>query len=197
MLNDDKDPPTEYLYSEDRIAEVLGISRSHVIDTRKRVLQPTGNYQITSNHLAYTAEAVELLLEGLKIKLPKKKARPGGLSLAMLLKQSQVPSRKATEAAGELGKEGRLSWQPEAVLIECVRVPTRNRGVVLGRIMDPTYEPREPMQWFAEKVNGDPAVHVRVRDNAKFIPGMEMPCRHVHGYTWELSRLPPRSRGHW
>jgi hypothetical protein len=40
-------------------------------------------------------------------------------------------------------------------------------------------------------------VRVRVRSNRNFIPGMEMPCRHLNTDLWELVGNCPRARGRW
>jgi len=191
--------PVEFLYSEERISEVLGLARDHISSVRKRELTLMADYALMSNHLAYTEAGVLELLGHLKIELPKKKAMPGGISLSSLLKRSQVPSRTASEAAHALLDQPdpeAATWQPHDQLLECVRPAAKNRTLVLCRFFDTPMKPTQA-QFYAEVIAGESVVHVRVRTNENFVAGMELPCRHISGYAWELTRRLPRSRGHW
>jgi hypothetical protein len=188
---------SEFIYSEQRLAAVTGISHQKMVEVRRQHLQREEDYNVLSNHIAYSVDGVDRLLTALGHKLPKKKTA-GGIGLEDILKASLVPTLSGAEQALELWGQGRdlIPWLPVNQLIEVILVPIKNTTIVYGEILESDLKPISE-EYYAREIDGRKVVHVRVGRNKHFLPGMEMPCRHLHGPYWELTRRLPRGRGRW
>lgn len=84
-----------------------------------------------------------------------------------------------------------------------VRSTPINKKIVLAVALNaadiarpPTDKGKQPVHFaIAPEEAQTPPLRVRVRDNSKFVPGMEMPVRHIAGDLYELACNQPRWRG--
>lgn len=179
----------ELIHEERALAESMGVTRETVRQMRVD-LKEGKDWGKVGGRILLSAAAVETLAE----RLAGAQASPHELlqvfrsareaSAAFSPKKPSLPleSEPTTTAA--------VLWRPgnRIMVVDTRSRRNVNRKVVLGR-------PKEPLP--APYVDNKGLVRVRVRDNAKFVHGMEMTCRHVQSDLWELVGRGPRYRGRW
>lgn len=158
------------LVLETELAERLGVDRAELRRMRRESLD-SEDWTRQGNAVAYTPAGVEKIAAALAGRLET----PAGVPEA----RGEAPAGQGAAAVSEL-----LRAEPQRRLVVCVvvRIPRVTRHRLLVRGVSP-------------EVLGT-AFTVRVRDNAHFIPGMDVRCL-VQGNTGTLAGRLPRRKGRW
>lgn len=154
--------------TESKLAEKLGISREILQRFRASTLNKGVDWSLEKRVVIY---------------------RPAGLILAARhLGEIPAESKKKSKKAAKIDR------------LKVINAP-RNRRIVFAvplNSADKNPKNSNPNKGLRTITTADlkqPLLRVRVRDNSKFLPGMEMPVRHIADDVFELTGNQPRYKG--
>lgn len=161
---------TEFPYWESIIPTRIGVPRATARAARKH---PSGliegkHWAVVGNKICWSEQGVISLIDWAQ----KATGTDEGLE--------PVPQKNGAPEEPQQAAEPVLDEPPTEKPVHWVRVLklVRNYHIILA-----THEGQ--------------MIRIRVRDNAKFVPGMEVPVRHLQKDLYELAGRNPRWRGKW
>lgn len=194
----------DFIYAECRLREGLGISDGLIKKLRRECLKKGTDFELVDcdGHrlTAYTAGGVatvlDYMLHGEK-NAPSTRQAAAGVCVESLMRSSALrgPVSAEKQAGSPVGLIAAPRDVPDAVM--SVERLTKNRRILMGGMKEVWI--RKYGYGFFHRTGIDPRGphRIQVHDSAKFIPGMEVPCRWIEAELWECTRRMPRFRGRW
>jgi len=163
-----------------------GVARETLRETRQRVLEEGRDWRTVANRVVLTGEGVRKLQAALGI--PVEDAENG---------QKAAPTAPASAGAAETGKGREKALGGDLLVGDgpfTGAVSEKNAAAARLRVMRLVRNPRVVL---ARRLDGGEVLRLRVRDNGKYRPGMEVPARQVQGDLYEVVGRGPRWVGKW
>lgn len=182
-LTPQKDAPSGYPFSEKKARAQFGVSRDEFRALRNQHLTEGTHYTRGKQQSVWLNQAaVDVLLRAVSPDAPTTPERA-----AALAPLECAPVKNALVNLLATRVEHLQKTPPAEVRLRVVNGNLQFKHMLIAcALEDDHHRPKHPLR-------------VRVRNNANFIRGMEIPARLVTGYTdlYELTRKCPRTKGKW
>jgi hypothetical protein len=214
-----------YWHSEARVSQAMGVPHEELKEFRRQNLSREKDWTMSGGWCVYSPAAVKKAALAL-LPSPDGPAI-GDNTIAEILRKSAMhagPSRQTADLREEavppdgdnppatgLTAQNEANGTPPPHPSRLQRIVKGVTGLFDGSASEIPADPAEPVPDEAElefqqatknrnivfaTYNGQQC-RVRVRDSKNFRQGMKMPCEHIDGNLWKLTRRCPRRVGRW